>query len=172
MVAALVLASVINVADKPPLHRHVRSTDGRIRVLIEKGVARSTTFRHLMDVLDASDVIVYFDPKLSRPLLHGYLNHHMTVAGGIRYIRVMADVTGAETRGIAIIAHELQHAVEVANAPEVLDDRSLALLFERAHLQFGCAGECFETQAAIDVEYTVIAELKAAKGPSTLASSR
>ena len=74
MVAALVLASVINVADKPPLHRHVRSTDGRIRVLIEKGVARSTTFRHLMDVLDASDVIVYFDPKLSRPLLHGYLS--------------------------------------------------------------------------------------------------
>ena len=96
----------------------------------------------------------------------------MIVAGGIRYIHVMADVTGAETRGIGIIAHELQHAIEVAKAPDVRDDRHLALLFERAHLQFGCAGECFETRAALNVQYQVIAELKATKAPSMLASRR
>jgi hypothetical protein len=172
MVAALVLASAINVADKVPSTRHVRSTDEGIRVLVEKGVARSATFRRLLDLLDASDVIVYIDRKLTREALDGYLLHHITIAGPMRYLHVKVDIKGSDIRAIGNIAHELQHAVEVAQATDVRDDRSLTLLFERTHFLFGCAGDCFETKAAIDVEDDVIAELKATKPPSTLASGR
>lgn len=172
MVAALVLATVMTVADSSTPDRHVRSNDGRILVLIERGVARSATFRRLLDALDTSDVIVYVERKTMREALEGYLPHHITVAGATRYIHVKVDTRGAEIRAIAIIAHELQHAVEVARAPDVRDDQSLTLMFERVNFKFGCAGGCFETKAAIDVEYGVIAELKATRAPSMMASRR
>jgi hypothetical protein len=170
MVAALVLASVIGVADKPPSVRHVRSSDARARTLIEKGVARSATFRHLLDTLDASDVIVYVEPKYTHPGLSGYLPHRVVVAEPFRYLHVMVGFFGADDRIIAVIAHELQHAVEVADAPEVRDDRSLRLLFSRSHINFHCGEDCFETDAAIDVQYKVTGELAANRPPSKLAS--
>ena len=170
MVAILMLASVINVADRSPSGRHVRSADVRVQALIEKGVARSATFRHLLDSLDASDVIVYVAPKHSRPDLNGYLPHRVTVAGPYRYLHVMVDLLGAEDRIIGVVAHELQHAVEVAEAPDVRDDRSLTRLFARAHINFYCGEDCFETRAAIDVQYDVIGELKVSHQPSSLAS--
>jgi hypothetical protein len=170
MVAALMLASVINVANAPSSGRHVRSADVRIQALLEQGVGRSATFRHLLDTLDASDVIVYVMPKRTRPELSGYLPHRMTVAGSFRYLHVMVDLRGAETRVVSIIAHELQHAVEVAEAPDVSDDRSLTRLFSRAHINFHCGEDCFETQAAIDVQYNVIGEMALNHRPSSLAS--
>jgi len=170
MVAALVLASAITAADRPPSGRHVRSADVRGQILIEKGVARSATFRHLLDRLDLSDVIVYVAPKYTRPGLNGYLPHRMTVAGSFRYLYVMVDLLGADDRVISVIAHELQHAVEVADAPEVRNDRSLTRLFARVQINFHCGEDCFETQAAIDVQYDVVGELKVSRPPSTLAS--
>jgi hypothetical protein len=170
MVAALVLASAMNVADTPPSVRHVRSSDVRIRALLAQGVGRSATFRHLLDKLDASDVIVYVVPKRTRPELSGYLPHRVTVAGPFRYLQVMVDLLGAEDRVLSVIAHELQHAVEVAEAPEVRDDTSVTRLFARAHINFHCGEDCFETEAAIDVQYNVIGELTVNHAPSSLAS--
>jgi hypothetical protein len=64
---------------------------------------------------------------------------------------------------VPLLAHELQHAVEVAQAPEVRDTRSVEQLFERLAITFGCGGTtCSETQAAKDVETKVSMELKAA----------
>lgn len=170
MVAALVLASAIAVADRPSSGRHVRSVNERAQSLIEKGVARSATFRHLLDRLDVSDIIVYVVPKHTHPKLSGYLPHRVTVAGPFRYLHVMVDLLGADDRVIGVIAHELQHAVEVADAPEVRSDSSLTRLFARVHISFHCGEDCFETQAATDVQYDVIGELKVSRPPSTLAS--
>jgi hypothetical protein len=170
MVAALVLASAIDMADKPPSVRHVRSCDVRARTLIEKGVERSATFRHLLDRLDASDVIIYVEPKHKHVELSGYLPHRMVVAEPFRYLHVMVDLLGADHRVVSVIAHELQHAVEVAEAPDVRDDRALTRLFARAHINFHCGEDCFETQAAIDVQYDVINELDRNRAPTSLAS--
>jgi hypothetical protein len=61
---------------------------------------------------------------------------------------------------IAILAHELQHAIEVAQAPEVRDSVDIERMFSALALTFGCGGTtCYETQAAKDVERIVSQEL-------------
>jgi len=142
---------------------HVRSSETRINALIDAGLARSSTFRSLVESLDRSDVIVYVDPKLTRPALGAYLAHVIVVAGGVRYLHIAIDAHGAEGRVVPLLAHELQHALEVAGDPTVRDSESMDRLFERLAVQFGCGGTtCAETQAAKDVEARVDAEWAAA----------
>jgi hypothetical protein len=174
MVAGLVLASVIGLAGAPVPCEHVRTTEARILTIIELGVARSATFRRLVQTLDASDVIVYIEPKFNRSALAGYLSHRVIVAGPIRYVQIAVGMHGSENRLVALVAHELQHAVELAAATGVRDSESMARLFERASISFGCGG-CYETSAAIDVEEAVLTEMRAASptspSPSPSASS-
>jgi hypothetical protein len=145
-----------------PTH-HVRSTEPKISALINAGLARSSTFQHLVETLDRSDVIVYVDTKLTRPALGAYLAHTVVVAGGVRYLHIAIDAHGAERHLVPLLAHELQHALEVAGDPTVRDSESMDRLFERLAVEFGCGGTtCAETQAAKDVEAAVGAELKSA----------
>jgi hypothetical protein len=68
---------------------------------------------------------------------------------------------GAPNRVIAVLAHELQHAVEVAQAPEARDGESLEQMFSRLAIPSGCGStNCYETQASKDVEYAVRDELR------------
>jgi hypothetical protein len=62
---------------------------------------------------------------------------------------------------VGVLAHELQHAVAIARAPEVRDDEKLQDYFNRASLSFSCAGMCYETQEAEDVQHAVNEELAA-----------
>jgi hypothetical protein len=160
MVAGLVLASLIGLAGQPVSNRHVRTTEARILAIVEQGVARSATFRRLVRTLDESDVIVYIEPKFDRGALAGYLAHRVVVAGPMRYIKIALNMRGGDERLIALVAHELQHAVEVAEASEVRDSESMVRLFARSTIPFVCSGSCFETQAALDVQEAVLAELR------------
>jgi hypothetical protein len=161
MAILMVLAAILS-AQAPSIH-HVRSSESKINSVIDAGLVRSPTFRRLVDALDRSDVIVYVDLKLTRQALGAYVAHNIVVAGGVRYLRITIDAQGAERRIIAVLAHELQHAVEVAGDQTVRDSESADRLFERLAIKFGCGGtECVETQAAKDVEAAVGSELKAA----------
>jgi hypothetical protein len=159
MVMMTMLALAITVQDfSGP---HVRATEPRILALINAGLSRSATLQRLVAMLDASDVIVYVEAKRTRPALNGYLAHNITVAGGYRYLHVAINVRGADNRLIPLLAHELQHAVEVAQSPGAGDPESLGRMFERLSVKFGCGGTtCSETQAAKDVEDIVGRELK------------
>ena len=99
---------------------------------------------------------------MMRRALGGYLFHDVGGRGEWRYLRIAVDFQGAPNRVIALLAHELQHAVEVAQAPEARDGESLEKMF--SHLAIpGCGGStCYETQASKDVEYAVGDELRAA----------
>jgi len=142
--------------------RHVRSTDARILTLIDAGISCSATFRSLIATLNVSDVIVYIEPNLTRPTLGGYLAHSMVAKGQYRYLRIAVSIAGSERRLVSLVAHELQHAVEVAQAPDVRDQESLERLFSRRAIAFGCGGtSCFETRAAQSVDQRVKEELAA-----------
>jgi hypothetical protein len=161
MVAMMMLASAL-VAQDPSTH-HVRPTDSRIRSLFDAGMSRSVTFRRLVDALDDSDVIVYVEPKTTHQALGGYLSHHIVASGAYRYVHIAIDVRGASGRLVPLFAHELQHALEIAQNPDVRDELGAQHLFDRLAIKFGCGGTtCSETQAAKDVEATVSTELKAA----------
>jgi hypothetical protein len=141
--------------------QHVRATEPRIAAVIAAGLSQSETFRRLIDVLDRSDVIVYVEPKLTRQALGAYLAHNVVVGGAFRYLHVAIDVHGANGRIVPLLAHELQHAVEVAQDPAARDAHTVDQLFNRLAIEFGCGGSaCSETQAAKDVEATVVGELK------------
>lgn len=56
--------------------------------------------------------------------------------------------------------HELQHAVEVALAPEVRDSSSFYVLFNRIGVHSICSGACLETTEAMDVQRRVAEDLK------------
>ncbi len=162
MVAMMVLSAVLSAQD--PSAHHVRTTDSKVLALFTDGMARSETFRRLVRTLDNSDVVVYVDVKTTRQALGGYLAHNIVVAGACRYVHVAVDVHGANGRLVPLLAHELQHAVEVAQEASVRDEKSLERMFERLAITFGCGGTTrSETQAAKDIEAFVSAELKAAR---------
>ncbi len=140
---------------------HVRTIEPRFRAVIDAGLSRSGTFRRLVVTLDESNVIVYIDPKVGRPNLGGYLAHQIVARGGFRYLRIAIDLQGSESRLIPVLAHELQHAIEVAETPEALDAESLEQVFIQRALPSGCGHACYETKTARDVELLVGKELAA-----------
>lgn len=143
-------------------HTHVRTTEPRILALVNEGKARSETFRRLVAALDASDVIVYLEPKLTRRGLGGYLFNEVGGRGEWRYLRIAVDFHGAHNRVIVLLAHELPHAVEVAQVPGARDAEGVEKLFSSRTIQSGCGTTtCYETQASQDVESAVGNELKA-----------
>jgi len=149
---------------REPSKHHVRAVDRRINTIFEGGMSRSATFRRLVDILDRSDVIVYVDPKATRPALGGYLAHNVVAAGGYRYVHIAVNMSGAQDRLVPLLAHELQHAVEIAQDPDARDELSVKQLFDRLAVVFGCDGTtCSETKAAKDVETIVAAELKTSR---------
>jgi hypothetical protein len=159
MVGLLLL--VLTMVSQDSSIRHVRATEPKVISLIAAGISKSATFRHLIATLDESDVIVYIEPKLTRQALGGYLAHNIVTNGDYRYLHLALETSGSRRRLVSLLAHELQHAAEVAQSPEVRDPVSLERMFERLHVAFGCGSTtCSETQAAKDVEQKVLDELK------------
>jgi len=161
MVAMLALAAIL--ADQVPPDPHVRTTERKVSSLIELGLAGSGTFRKLVDTLNASDVVVYVALKQARDGLGGYLAHEIVVAGGRRYLHIAIETLGTDRHIVARLGHELQHAVEVAQAPDVRDAAALERLFSRLDIRSICTG-CFETAMALKVQAAIEAELTSTAG--------
>ena len=158
MVVFMVLALALTTQESAPLH--VRTADSNVLALIDAGISGSATFRGLIATLNESDVIVYIAPKLTRNTLGGYLAHNIVSQGQHRYLRIAVDIAGTKHHLVSLLAHELQHAVEVAQAPDARDAQSLERLFSRLAVGFGCGGSgCFETRAAKAIQKIVRAEL-------------
>jgi hypothetical protein len=153
----LMLANMVSYTETT----HIRTTEPVIAALIKSGLATSPTFQRLAAALDTSNVIVYVEPKMTRGALGGYLDHRIHAAGGFRYLRIAIDIHGSERRLIPVLAHELQHAVEVAHDAGAVDLESVRQVFDALNISIGCGATCYETQAAIDVESRVCAELEA-----------
>jgi hypothetical protein len=140
--------------------RHVRTIDKRVQRLLVIGVARSGTFASLMEQMNASDVIVYIEPTQTLPTTLAGRLLLMPLAGGQRYLRIQVAVATGPDDMIAVIAHELRHAVEVADDPTVRNESDLAKLYERIGRRSGF-GHCYETEAAQDAARVVRRELVA-----------
>jgi hypothetical protein len=154
---------VISLAADQPARdgSHVRTMDTRLRAEIDEGLARSSLFRDLVARLDGSDVIVYVETECAMsPRLFGRLTF-MASGGGRRYVNVHVSCALTDSEQIAALGHELRHAVEIADAPSIINDASLAA--EYARIGFAShgvrKGSGFESRAAIDAGQGVWAEL-------------
>jgi hypothetical protein len=125
----------------------------------ERAVAQSAVVRSLVSTLESSNVIVHIVTSRSLPLGVGGTTQFVTSRGGFRYVRITVAVGLSEAGRAVILAHELQHACEIA-ASDADDVESLRQLFEKEGHR---AGDYFETRAAIDAEHQVRSELNAAR---------
>jgi hypothetical protein len=159
----LVATPSLSMAAEPitesPRRPPIRSTDRRLRMLLEEGLRTSPTLRALVARLHASDVVVYL--QCDGPAAPDGRLTFLSSAGGYRYVVVRMARFG-RLQQIAMMAHELQHAVEIAEIPAIVDGESL----EREYKRIGyinpwssLPGVAFDTLAAVRAGEQVLREL-------------
>lgn len=157
--ASMAFAPLTESAALDSPYRHVRSQDRSIRLLLKRGFNRSPTFAQLLARLQHSDVLVYIEEV---PRLPGALEGRMMMlptAHGQRYVRIQIALRGAPDESVALLGHELQHAIEVAQETGVSDQAQLAALYRRIGMQGG--PHVFDTVAAQEVGRVIRRELLA-----------
>jgi len=136
----------------------VRGATPAVNTMLANGVRRSSTFARLVRDIDATDLIVYVEQISTMPAgLDGRLTF-LTAAGGMRYLRVQVHTHLPKDDLIAVIGHELQHALEVAENPSVRSSADLAVLYRLIGVQ-GAGADRFDTAAARSIGRRVRAEL-------------
>jgi hypothetical protein len=148
----------IDMAAVDPLRPRVRGLSPKMKELISQGNRRSATFRSLVETLNQSNIVVYLENTNALPSgLDGRLTF-LTSAGGVRYLHAQITNSLNVEELIAVAAHELQHAVEVAVHPEVRDAATLGLLYERIGVRT-TTKDRYDTVAAQSTGKRVRAEL-------------
>ncbi|HVG53882.1 MAG TPA: hypothetical protein VM846_05625 [Vicinamibacterales bacterium] len=140
---------------------HIRTTDARLRALIDEATEASPTVRTLIGRISTSNVVVYVACEYdSRIRATGRLNF-VGAAGGLRYVIIHLKARPSRVKAIATLAHELQHAAEIADNPSIVDETSLAREYERiGYRSHSVHGSAFDTKEAVDVGRRVIEELE------------
>ena len=143
----------------PPLAwSHIRPLSSSSARLVAEAAARSLTVTALLDSLEQTDVVVYVKDSIDEASHPRAFVRFVARTPGRRYLLIQIDrwrVMPVECA--AWLAHELQHALEVASAPEVIDAKSLARLYQRIGYQSGPGR--FESDLARAVGKRVLDEL-------------
>ena len=167
---ASLLTVHVRAAEADVRDPHVRSIEPEMLDDLERGARLSPTLHRLVDRLEASDVVVYlmFD-RAPRPMTAGHVSLIASVPGR-RYLRISIDRRHADCRRLAILGHELQHAVEIADAPGATDQDSVAALYRTIGFRSDTGRrDCFDSQLAIDtglqVQREILAATRAAERP-------
>src|SRR5262249_9154748 len=133
--------------------------------LIAQGAARSATFCALVAIINASHDIVYVEYGYCRfGRVNGCLLPYIASSGAERYLRVLVTPDKnrlSHDRRLAILAHQLQHAIEVIEHPEVVDLTTMERMFRRIGTPQGDGMTGYETSAARAAGDAVLAELLA-----------
>jgi hypothetical protein len=137
--------------------RHVRTAYPYITSLLRDGFSRSPTFARLVTRLERSDLIVHIETSIMLP--PGVEGRLMMLprAHQTRYVRIQIAMQESHDDAIALIAHELQHAQELADAPDVTDMTAFAALYERIGVHSGW--HQYETEAAQETARRVRREI-------------
>jgi len=160
-----IAASQPDRGDAAGLFTRVRSTERLMIALIREGYERSPAFRDLVEILQRSHVIVFVQPA---SCVGGRIRSCLVSVSSFgleRHIRIKVDTHTSHDRLIATVAHELQHAVEIVELPDVTDARSALALYRRIGLdrcREGLSEEC-ETTRALTTERKVLEELGQAR---------
>lgn len=155
----LLLAAVacsLTIADPTPVASHVRPVSASAQTLLAEAVTRSAIVDALIQHLDSTDTIVYVE-IVARPELP--LARTKLVAGSAvaRFLRVSINSRVPWWDRVALLAHELQHAVEIADAPDVRNDEGVRKLYTK--IGFSGGESRYETAAARETEWRVRAEV-------------
>lgn len=145
----------------------LRPTQAIGRRLLAEGFAKSPTFRRLVTRLQRSDVIVYIRVRTDMPSAIGGSLRFVASSATDRFLMVSLNAENSGGMLIALLGHELQHAVEVADAPDVRSTVGLAALYRSTGVRM--AVDAWDSKAAQQAGHVVRAEVLAAPGDTRLA---
>jgi hypothetical protein len=174
-VVSVSLASAMNTdaAANDAMPAAVRSSDRVLNELIADGYRRSPSFHRLVDGIAETNTLVYVEAGVCTfGHLKACLLPFIAAAGQVRYLRIGLTRPlnlSNPNRLIALIGHELHHALEVAAQPDVIDLASMIELYRR--IGFPLKGQPgYETSAARAAGDSVLDELMKKVAASRLAS--
>ncbi len=123
----------------------------RVESWLREARRRSPTVQRLVDRIEQSDVIVYLD--ISRNLSRNVTAclTWMAATSSRRIVRVSFRDDLRPGDAIAMLAHELQHVVEVIDHPEVRSTETLLQLYTRIGHPTGDNGLRWDTADAVAV---------------------
>jgi hypothetical protein len=132
----------------PPSWPHTRPLSPGISSLLAEAKEKSSIVTGLINDLEQTDVVVYItDSVVSNLRAPGSYLIFLSRDATTRYLLVrLARWRLSPQERIALLGHELQHALEVAAAGEVKDGAGLADLYRRIGWQ-GSVNQ-FESEAA------------------------
>ena len=144
---------------------HVRSVELELLDDLQKGAQASPTLKSLLDRLETSDVVVYLMFDHAMPAHTAGRVSLMAAVPGRRYLRISIDRRSVGCQRLAILGHELQHAIEIADAAEAIDQAGVASLYRR----IGFCSErglraSFDSELAIETGQRVRREVLSAPG--------
>lgn len=169
LVLSFLFVSSSQAADQSTGDPRVRTLDPCPAALVEEATAQSPTVRALVDALERSDVVVYVRCVFFKDSsLSGRLAFLSSVAD-LRYVVVEIRLHEQFSSQTATLAHELQHAVEIAEAPSVRDPLTMADHYRRIGIAIGRHPLVFETAAARAVGERVHREMFATSAGSRAA---
>ena len=112
---------------------------------------------------------MFIEGDIRMPLYVGARLNFVTSVNGLRYVRVDIDCTLSPRRQIALLAHELQHALEIGQRTDILDADGMESLYEEIGFQSNDNGshKSYETEAAKAIQRAVDDELGMRQGRGT-----
>jgi hypothetical protein len=127
----------------------VRTDSEILRLLISSGTQRSATFKAIVDRLEVSDLIVEVQCAQFKSVLLAGRTVLLSARASVRYVLVEIACPVGDATALAILGHELRHALEIASVQWVVDEPSL----ERLYTQIGYSS-CVRTGAVSEFETT------------------
>jgi hypothetical protein len=144
----------------------VRPMDAGAVEACDHGRASSASFRALVESFDPERVVVHVETGVVRTFGTAGATRLAGAAGHWRYVRITVDPDLPLDARTAVVAHELQHAREIADAAAVTQSQ-VRQLFERIGRPVQGAVDTYETADAVTAGMRVWRELR-----STAARSR
>lgn len=131
LVVTLMSASGSAGASAPPAWQAIRPQNAVAETLYTRALEHSATVRALAARIHESDVIVYFEVRRDLPSGMAARLMWMSATASYRIVRISIRQGLRPADAIGFVAHELQHAVEVIEHPDVRSSADLEQLYRR-----------------------------------------
>jgi hypothetical protein len=135
----------------------VRGSSPAIVDAIEQAAKQSPTFNQLVTTITATDGIVYVHFGECGRNVRACLLLAVTQAGPNRILHIKVDRRRSGRDLMVAIGHELSHAVELLNEPNVVDATTAHNFYRR---NAAIDRYNLETEAAIEIELKIDKELR------------
>lgn len=158
-VILLVASSVQAMDDQPSTDPHVRPLEPCRQTLVADAIRLSPTVHDLVARLEQSDLVVYVRCAVFKNSTFSGRLSFLGATANRRYVVAEIKLYDQFSLQIATLAHELQHAKEVADAPSIRNTASMAAHYRRIGITIDRYPLIFETWAARAVSERVHREL-------------